>query len=167
MLSEMNQRLIAKEETRFNHIDKLIPLLDPSCPVKNIEELFENYHIQETTQHWYDSSPNECDTCNKHYSKCNKCQLWKEWEGSEKQLSLNNWIDVYGPGIWGMSQEESDEQARDILNKAISKEENMERLFFCVPQIINKKEYFDIFYYNRDREHSDWWFVFRRAPGRD
>ena len=165
MLTEMDKRLIAKEEKRFPNIEKLISLLDSSNPIKSIEELFENYNVQETTQHWYDGSPRfndgtiKCDLCED--KKCNNCEVWEKWNKSEKQLSFNNWIDVYGPDIWGMSQEECDEQAKEILTKALSKKENLDRLFF-VNNTIDTIEYYSIFYYNRDREYFDWWFVFKR-----
>ena len=42
MLTEMDKRLIAKEEKRFDHIEKLVPLFDSSNPIKSIEELFKN-----------------------------------------------------------------------------------------------------------------------------
>ena len=162
MLTEMDKRLIAKEEKRFSHIEKLVPLFDSSNPIKSIEELFKNYNVQETTQHWYDSSPRfddiSCDLCED--KKCNDCEAWEKWNGSEKQLSFNNWIDVYGPGIWDMSQEECDEQAKEILTKTLSKGENIERLFFV--KSTKESEYYNIFYYNRDRKYFDWWFVFKR-----
>ena len=168
MLTELDKKLIKKEEKRFPNIEKLIPIASPSNPIKAIEDLFENYHIQETTEHWYDSSPYECDNCEKHYLKCSECKIWEKWNGSEKQLSFNNWIDVYGPGIWGMSQEECDEQAKEILSNALTKEENLERLFFSESNIKKEKQvyhFYDIFYYNRDRQYYDWWFVFRRKNG--
>lgn len=160
MLTEMDKRLIQKEQEdeHFKCFEPLLPLLHPSCPVKTIEELFANYHIHETTQHWYDSDPNECHNCKRR--ECRNCTIWKKWEYSEKRLSFNNWIDVYGPGIWDMSQEESDKQAEGILTEAIKNINNAERLFFTQPK--DDKNYFYIFYYNRDRKFCDWWFIFKK-----
>lgn len=162
MLTEMDKRLIIKEEKRFPSIDKLLPLLDESNPVKNIEELFKNYQVHEITQHWYDGGPRfmriQCDLCED--KDCDNCKIWHEWVGSEEQLSYNNWIDVSGPGIWEMTQEECNLQAKQILSEALTKKENIERLFFVKPK--EENEYYSIFYYNRDRLVYDWWFIFRR-----
>ena len=172
MLTELDKKLIAKEEERFPFM-KLKPLLDDSNLIKSIEDLFEQYEIQEITQHWYDSEPKDetgysiCEKCEVSSNpRCNKnCNIWNNWEKSEQQLSFNNWIDVYGPGIWDMTQEESDEQAKNILSNALTKGENLERLFFSENNTKKEKQtyhFYDIFYYNRDRKYYDWWFVFRR-----
>ena len=142
MLTEMDKKLIAKEEKRFDHIEKLVPLLDSSNPIKSIEDLFEQYEIQETTQHWYDSEPKDetghsiCEKCEMSSNpKCYKdCNTWNKWEKSEQQLSFNNWIDVWGLGMWDATQDNANQMVKEIFETEILKDKEFEkRLFWYQP----------------------------------
>ena len=164
MLKELDKKLIQKEMERFGRKEKLKLIIDTSCPVSSIEELFNKYESFEITEHWYDSEPNECNFCNINKPNCNcaECSIWKKWDKSEKQLSFNNWIDVAGPGIWGIDQKKSDKYTKDILEEILKDKEYTERLFFYIPKSNQAKDYFNLFYYNRDRDNRDIWIVMKK-----
>lgn len=167
MLRDIDKELIEQESHRFDTktIKRwLKPLIDCDI-VKSLEDLLKDYNLHEFTIHWYDSSPKfdniSCDLCEKDIS-CSECKIWKEWNFSKEQLSFNNWIDVEGPGIWGMTQEECNNRAKEDLEKICEDEDFPIRTFYYQP---SDKDYFHIFYYNRDREHCDYWFVFKKKAG--
>ena len=158
----MLNKIIKIEEERFKI--KLNPF--STIPIKYFEDLIKNYNIHEFTIHWYDGSSPKCYEClnhGEHFEYCKNCEIKKNWIGSFEQLTYNNWIDVYGPGIWGASLEESNEQVKNIFNEEILLDDEFEkRIFWCY-----QKKYFDIYYLNRDRKSYDYWFMFTRAPGRE
>ena len=158
MLRDLDYKLIEREEKIFstNKVKvKLIPILE--CDkIQGINDLFSKYNLLELSLHFYDASPEICDNCKK--IECSTCPTWEKYQGTEAQLSFNNYTDVYGPGIWKMDQKRSNEMAKSYLQN-ISKDEDFSiRTFYYEP---NKDE-FNIFYYNRDREFCDYWFVFKR-----
>jgi hypothetical protein len=167
MLRDIDKELIERESHRFdtkNEKHWLKPLIDCDI-VKSLEDLLENYNIHEFTTHWYDSSPKfdniSCDLCKRDIS-CSKCKIWKEWNFSKEQLSFNNWIDVEGPGIWDDTQETANKRIEEIFNEILYDKEFKIRAYYYQPP---EDKYFHIFYYNRDREHFDYWFVFKRKAG--
>ena len=163
MLIDLDKKLIERESHRFDTKERktwLKPILE--SPIKEFDDLFKIYNLYEFTMHWYDSSPRfkkiSCDLCENKI--CNKCQIWKKWDGSEEQLTFNNWIDVEGPGIWGMDQKEVNERGiKTFKNEIIPDEDFKIRTFYYQPP---DDKYFNIFWYNRDRQRFDYWFVFKR-----
>jgi len=157
MLTELDYKLIKKEEKRVK--TKLIPI--SKCSINGMDDLFFKYKLLEFTIHFYDSSPRDkkCDTCKDGF--CDKCSIWTKYYNSEEQLSFNNWIDVFGPGIWGMNQKQSNEMAKEYFKEITSDNEFLTRTFYYYP----KENELHIFYYNRDRGSigkCDYWFVFKR-----
>lgn len=161
MLTELDLKLIEKEKHRFDNkfIKRdLFPI--ETCPM-TYQDVLQKYDLYEHTEHWYDSGVDryeegECKNCE---NDCQKCKKYQTWDKSEAQLSFNNWIDVWGPGIWGMTQRECNNMVRELFENTILKDpECNERLFWYQPL---EKEYFHIFYYNRDKKYKDWWFVFK------
>lgn len=165
MLTELDKELIERESHRFDTKTVkhwLKPLINCDI-IKSLEDLLENYNLHEFTIHWYDSSPRfdkiSCDLCESD-TPCSKCEIWKEWSFSKEQLSFNNWTDVESPGTEMMSQEECNKRAKDrleIIHK--DKDFSIRTFYYCY------KNYFNIFYYNRDREQFDYWFVFEKKAG--
>jgi len=169
MLRELDKKLIEQESHRFDTEEVktwLKPILE--SPIKKFDDLFKMYNLHEFTIHWYDGSPSfvkiSCDLCEDR-GKCNKCQVWKDWDGSEEQLTFNNWIDVEGPGIWGMNQKEVNKRGIETFKNEILQDEDFEiRTFYYQPP---DDKYFNIFWYNRDRNRFDYWFVFEKKAGAD
>lgn len=152
----MLDKLLLSEERRNGH-----PLYSFGIiPIKTFDELIKKYDIFEFTEHWYDGPPRECYECN-HNKDCDKCVYIKEWEGSYEQLTSNNWIDVYGPGMWGSTQDDANRMVKEIFETEILKDKEFEkRLFWYQPPA--DRSIFYLFYLNRDRKQSDYWFVFKR-----
>lgn len=168
MLTDLDRKLIEQESHRFD-TEKvktwLKPILD--SPIKGFEDLFKMYNLHEFTTHWYDSGPRlsnvSCDLCDD--KNCNKCFIGKEWNGSEEQLTFNNWIDVEGPDIWGMSQKEVNKRGIKTFKNVIIPDKDFEiRTFYYQPP---DDKYFNVFWYNRDRERFDYWFVFEKKVDAD
>lgn len=161
MLRDLDKKLIEKEKHRFDTKEfkrDLFPL--ESCPIA-YEALFTKYDLHEFTEHWYDGDPPQCRLCNNYI--CEDCNARKQWMGSEEQLSFNNWIDVWGPGIWDMNQSECNRMVKDIFRNEIYKDTEMkDRLFWYQPPT---QEYFHMFYYNRDRKNKDYYFIFKMREG--
>lgn len=155
MLRELDLKLIEKEKERL-HIKELFPLYNCS-----LETLLKEYTPIEYTVHFYDSEPQKCNNCDLPFS-CKECDVYKMWDGSEEQLSFNNWIDFWAPGQWGMTQESMEEEIDKIFkNEILHNKESIGRTFFY-KGTKKDKDFICIFYYNRDRERADYWFVFEK-----
>ena len=158
MLTDLDKKLIEREAHRFDTKNAkrwLKPITE--CPI-DYDDVINNYNLHEFTMHWYDAGPRheKCHHCKK---SCDDCKIWLEWKGSEAQLSFNNWIDVEGPGIWDMTQEECNERTILTFEEMFNNGGFNERTFYYQPPI---KKLFDIFYYNRDRNGCDYWFIFEK-----
>ena len=70
-----------------------------------IGNLFNKYQVQEFSIHFYDAD--------KDYDFAKGLS---DAEFLEKKIQYNTWIDVFGPGIWNMSQKEADKVAKQDLN---------------------------------------------------
>lgn len=165
MLTDLDRKLIEQESHRFDtkEIKRWLRCLE-ECPI-TYDELFEKYNLHEFTIHWYDSSPRFdnilCDLCDD--KNCDKCPIWNEWNGSENQLTYNTWIDVEGPGIWGMSQKECNNLAKRRINRILEDRDFDLRFYYYQP---SDENYIHFFWYNRDRERFDYWFIFEKRRAR-
>ena len=77
-----------------------------------------------------------------------------------RKLEVNNWVEVYIDGNWGMSQKTVDRIARNHLEstKKCSVGYNG-RLF-----ITEKDDIIFIYYYGRDFAEIDYWWIFKKKP---
>ena len=77
-----------------------------------------------------------------------------------RKLEVNNWVEVYIDGNWGMSQKTVDRIARNQLEstKRCSVGYNG-RLF-----IAEKDDIIFIYYYGRDFAEIDYWWIFKKKP---
>lgn len=77
-----------------------------------------------------------------------------------RKLEVNNWVEVYIDGNWGMSQKTVDRIARNHLEstKKCSVGYNG-RLF-----IAEKDDIIFIYYYGRDFAEIDYWWIFKKKP---
>lgn len=155
MLKELDLKLIEQEKERLK-IKELFPLYNYS-----LKTLLKEYKPIEYTVNFYDSSPEECENCDIPYC-CEGCDIAKLWDGSEAQLSFNNWVDYWAPGQWGMTQKSMEEAINKIFKEEIlHNKKSIGRTFFYKTNK-ESKEFINILYYNRDRERADYWFVFEK-----
>lgn len=156
MLREIDKQLIKEEASQFGFGQELTPINFSPFQILN------HYDVHEFTEHWYDSQDKECNTCEKcvYPDYCKGCKKWEEWDHSINQLRFNNWVDVWAAGIWNWTQKQVNVLVRNIFEGKIYKDGAWrERLFYYRP---NDSDYIYLFYYNRDREYSDYWFIFKR-----
>lgn len=161
---------------------------------KFIDKLLNYYYCVEMCKNWYDSKPNideyisdmaymyKIGTDGKIYTKeyikekyninytieeAKKCsierdKIYKKYNNSERRLTFNNCQDPYGEGIWGMSQKEVDKLAYDTFKSIqrfnISKKD---RLY-----ISHKDDEIRIYFYGRDFNELDYWFIFKKRDRR-
>lgn len=161
---------------------------------KFIDKLLNYYYCVEMCENWYGSEPNideyisdmaymyKFGTDGKFYTKeyikekyninytieeAKRCsierdKIYKKYNSSERRLTFNNWQDPYGEGIWGMSQKEVDKLAYDAFKSIqrfnVSKKD---RLY-----ISYKNDMIRIYFYGRDFNELDYWFIFKKRDRR-
>lgn len=113
------------------------------------EYIKEKYNVDYTIE--------EAKRCAIEYNR-----IYKEYNNSERRLTFNNWQDPYGEGIWDMSQKQVDQMAYDTF-KSIQK--------FNVPKkdrlyISYKDDKIRIYFYGRDFNELDYWFIFEKRDRR-
>lgn len=144
MLTELDHKLITAENAALKPVDF------------SIEHILREYHAYQVTCHWYDSMAPECDGCNN--DDCGACDTWLAWDGSEEQLTHETWVDIWGVGIWGMTQKDMDKFALSLFREIFRARGHKERLYYVAPENGD----ICIFYYNRDQERYDYWFIFKK-----
>ena len=149
---EIRPDLIEKELTRVRDDLEWIPMKRPSN--RSLDRLFRRYTIVELAEMWYDSEP---DIDYEHLTREQQYPLIRAYE--ERRIQFNNWIDIYGPGIWGTSQKEVDSLAKHYLksirNYPVKKKG---RLF-----VGRDQQMMYIYWYGRDFAGLDlWWTLTRR-----
>jgi hypothetical protein len=161
---------------------------------KFIDKLLNHYYCVEMCENWYDSEPNideyisdmaymyKYGTAGKIYTKeyikekyninytieeAKRCsierdKIYKEHNNSERRLTFNNWQDPCGEGIWGMSQKQVDKIVYNIF-KSIQKFKvsKKDRLY-----ISYKNDEIRIYFYGRDFNELDYWFIFKKRDRR-
>jgi hypothetical protein len=161
---------------------------------KFIDKLLNHYYCVEMCEKWYDSEPNvdeyisdmaymyedgiddviytkeyikEKYNINYTIEEAKKCsieynRIYKEYNNSEGRLTFNNWQDPCGEGIWGMSQKQVDKIVYNIF-KSIQKfnVSKKDRLY-----ISYKNDMIRIYFYGRDFNELDYWFIFKKRDRR-
>jgi hypothetical protein len=161
---------------------------------KFIDKLLNHYYCVEMCENWYDSEPNvdeyisdmaymyedgiddviytkeyikEKYNINYTIEEAKKCsieynRIYKEYNNSEGRLTFNNWQDPCGEGIWGMSQKQVDKIVYNIF-KSIQKFKvsKKDRLY-----ISYKNDEIRIYFYGRDFNELDYWFIFKKRDRR-
>lgn len=162
MPSELINKLLKKEkeEKNINNLKQII------LSQHDINEIFKNYNCIKYYEDFYDSDPPECDTCNK-YINCGNCDIYKEWKyGSklEERLSYNNWVDIFGPGLWDETQKSINEYVKNIFEKNfIDNNDNCDRQFYY----IDEENHLCFIWFRRDIPtcSDEYWFIFERKAG--
>lgn len=79
-------------------------------------------------------------------------------EYEEHRLNFNNWIEPYFAGNWGMTQNTVDKIARRIIKSVKRAPVSYNGRLF----ISEKDGYIYIYYFGRDYNQADYWFVMQR-----
>lgn len=117
-----------------------------------LDWLFRRYETWEASIHFYDSEPNIPDDA----TQSEIFDLFRKHE--ERRMTFNNWIDVIGEGIWGMSQRDADRQSRELLLDFRSSPIKKKGRVYCM----NTGDAVFIYCYGRDFCGSDYWFAFKK-----
>ena len=155
---------------------------------KFIDKLFNHYYCHEMCEFFYDYEPDYDELeFDKYMTYCsilegeyiNYCEDEKEYPTEElrqayinilqqrrdyesKRIEFNNWIEVFGKGIWGMSQYRVDEAARDTLKEIKKSRVSLkDRIYYA-----EKDEQIRIYFYGRDFMWADYWFIFMKRKNR-
>lgn len=175
----IRQDLIAKELDVYENSsieEKKLKFYPLKISNSFIDRLFNNYYTEEYTEHFYDADPKfNIEEYNKAYrykyrfSSIPENQISKYREAylscikqrdefENTRLTTCLWIEVFGDGIWHLTQEEVDKIAKRNLKwtKRTSCSPKG-RLFWA-----KKDDYILIYYYGRDFNEVDFWWVLKR-----
>lgn len=87
-------------------------------------------------------------------------KIYEQYE--ECRLTFNNWIDVYGEGIWGQTQDLVDSNTKLEL-KDIQKWKNLSDRVYCIEALDpSGKKHISLYIYGRDIHARDYVFSFVR-----
>lgn len=137
---DIRQNLIEEELNRGFREPFNFKQLNPTS--RFISWLFNHYYTQEFTEHFYDYEGYMRECVGESYDR----------------LTINNWIEVYGNGIWEQSQKDTDRISRERLKstKRISISYKG-RLFWA-----KEEDCIYIYYYGRDYAYKDYWWIMKR-----
>ena len=143
---------------------------------KSIERLFRGYTVEEFLENSFDSTPeidkdlqakahayefhrseisaDELNDCKQAFDAMN--QLYADYE--ERRILSSVWCEVYGEGIWGLSQFKVDKIAKDTLHKLKRSPVSYNgRMFYA-----ETSDTVLIYYYGRDYLMVDYWWTFKK-----
>lgn len=120
--------------------------------------LFRHYNVAEYEIHYYDSEPDKIDALIPSDTQQNvyAYRLWREHE--ERRMNFNNWVDVYGEGIWGYTRKEAERGAVDLLRYARSWPVQKKGRVFAAAS----DSELCLYCYGRDFLGEDYWFFLER-----
>ena len=123
---------------------------------KFISWLFRHYTVHEFTIHFYDDEPEYTEDEYCGMAPMEWFKLWRDHE--ERRMTFNNWIDVFGPGIWDFTDKENEDIVRDYLisvrNWPMKKKD---RVYWA-----KNEDSIWIYCYGRDFLGEDYWFIMKR-----
>lgn len=154
-MRDLDKELVVKEISKMTTQE----VVELELTYDYIVELFKDYKVVEFADLFYDE---DCPLhhCDKDMD-CRECLIFQRYQGSKEQLSVNNWVDLWGVGYWGASQHTSDMAAKGRL-EAIAEDDDLEYRLWTFDRGDERL----IYYYNRDR-FADNWFVFKRRKKMD
>lgn len=125
------------------------------------------YNVKEIGEHWYDSSPPECVTCDIHvmeeeYGKypCGLCPYWKHWSQTEDCLTKLTWIDIWGPELWeDITQKQTNEMYDHMIRNLLEEIDLTDRVYLFT---LKGSTNIMIYIYLRDIKRCDYGFVLEK-----
>lgn len=119
---------------------------------KFLDWLFRRYETWETTIHFYDSEPEIPDDA----TPAEIFELFLANE--ERRMTFNNWVDVIGDGIWGLTQRDADKDSRDLMVEFRSSQvKKRDRVYY-----MNTGDVAMVYCYGRDFCGVDYWFILKK-----
>lgn len=126
-----------------------------------IDWLFRHYYTEEYNIEWYTS---QIDISYVGFENLLSTeQGWKELQSmiteyAPERIYHNNWIDVYGDGIWNWSQDRVDRYAKYGMKLAVKSIKKKDRIYFA-----ENKNKIIVYIYMRDiRGYDGIWFMEKR-----
>ena len=135
-----------------------------------ISWLFNKYELVEFTVYFYESVPEFYyggDNCNWDYKppSYTNMELYKLWRDHEyKRIRFCNFTDVFGPGIWGLSDKDNKELVINNLKSFRSLPDSKADRVYVYDSYKNNNEFINIYCYGRDIEGADYWLIMKKKP---
>ena len=125
--------------------------------------LFQKYHVAGYSIHYYDSEPEvpaEWDRDGDEWDDPTFKPIWSALVQAHepKRLLFCNWIDPFGPGIWGWTQERTNASAAALLHELLDMVYDPEDRFYVGFGQAGKAF---LYFYGRDTLEYDLWFCFQ------
>lgn len=124
---------LIKEEFKALHKTDMQPV---TLTESLINELFDNYNTTEFVEVYYDA-PIYCE----EDEFARKCDV--------------TWLEPFEEGIWDMNMKQVRQEARNRLMDRIAISAKESRFYMA-----EKEGYTELYYYSRDKEQMDIWFLF-------
>ena len=162
LMNKLNQKILKETLADFKKDAIYIKLDHPH----EILDYLKEYDIKEISEHWYDSEPPECQTCDIHamereYGKypCGNCPYWKHWSQTENCLTKLTWIDICEPEDDGYTQKEVNEIYDHMVVDLLESIDLVGRVYIVS---LSKSTDILIYIYARDEKSCDYGFVLEK-----
>ena len=161
-MRDLDKKLLQETIEEFKLKDSVYIKLDHPCETL---DYLKDYNVKEIGEYWYDVDPPECKTCNSYdptnytHIHCD-CQYLLNWKTSEQCLSELTWIDVWGPGFWDMTQEQTNELYDHMIVDLL--EDGLGDRFYLFNKITDIPTDIMIYVYARDKKSRDYSFVLEK-----
>lgn len=124
---------------------------------------FTRYQVAGYSIHYYDSEPDvpaEWDRDGEEWNDPAFKMVWQELVQAHepKRLVFCNWIDPFGPGTWGWTQEKTDTSAAELLHELLDAVHDPEGRFYVG---FGRDGKAFLYFYGRDTMEYDLWFCFQ------
>ena len=135
-----------------------------------ISWLFNKYELVEFTIHFYDSEPEfdydeNDDGWNYKPPSYTNMEWYKLWRDHEyKRIRFCNFTDVFGPGIWGISDKDNKELVINNLKFFRSLPDSKADRVYVYDSYKDNNEFINIYCYGRDIDGTDLWLVMKKKP---
>lgn len=164
-MNELNQKLLMEALASFKKSTTYINIDHPHILLGYLKD----YDVKEITEQWYDSSPPKCQTCNietmeEEYGPypCSACPYLEAWSQTEDCLTYLNWIDAWGPDLWDISQDETNEMYDHIIVDLLEEAEDIGERVYLIKFPDDVRSDILIFIYARDIKTCDYGFVLEK-----
>ena len=165
----VDKDLINAELNRCREGCECSPIKKVKLSNRFISWLFNKYELVEFTIHFYDSEPefdyDEDDGWNYKPHNYTNMEWYKLWRDHEyKRIRFCNFTDVFGPGIWGISDKDNKELVINNLKFFRSLPDSKADRVYVYDSYKNNNEFINIYCYGRDIDGTDLWLVMKKKP---
>ena len=135
-----------------------------------ISWLFNKYDLVEFTIHFYDGEPEfnyDEDYDGWDYKPPSYTNIeWYNLQRDHEYYRIKQcfYIDVFGAGIWGLSDKDNKEIVVDALKSFRSLPDSKADRVYVYDSYKNNNEFINIYCYGRDIEGADYWLTMKKKP---